>query len=232
MYTFFADDKNSGFFSITSPEELKHFRVRRIRVGEKVNLIWEGELYTAEVVKAEEGKVLCKPLEKTASRKPSIRLYVLQAVPVDLSAFEEVVRICTELGVSDIYPLITERSFRKRDVLIKKLPRWERISKESMKQCKRPWFMKIHEPVKLESLSPPAELNLFLDSFGEEKAIGDLDFKGGSSLSLLVGPEGGFSEREGKLIKEKGFIPVKLEPYTLRVQTAVAVSAGLIVNLA
>jgi 16S rRNA (uracil1498-N3)-methyltransferase len=91
--------------------------------------------------------------------------------------------------------------------------------------------LEIAPPTKLEELKADADMNLLLDNFEEEKSLKDLNLNGVKTVSLVVGPEGGFTRQESELLRERGFIPVKLYPYILRSETAALLGVGLIMNL-
>ncbi len=231
MHTFFSS-RRSGSFFIIKDEELKHLRVRRVKIGEKVKIIWEGSLYLCELEAVERKEAKLRILGKLKAEEPPVSVTLFQAVPVDLRTFEVIIQKATEIGVSSVVPLITERSFQKEEVLLKKRSRWEKIIREAMKQSGRPIPMEIMDPKTLDDIEAGEDLNLLLDNFSDGKRIRDLIMEGVRSVSLIVGPEGGFSEREVKKVREIGFVPVRLEPYTLRSETAAILGAGIIMNLA
>jgi len=231
MHTFFASKRSKTGFFITG-EELKHLRVRRIKRGEKIGVLWEEGLYLCELESCSDKEAVCKVIERLKCEKPPVSLTLFQAITVELKTFEDIIRKSTELGVSEVVPLITERSFRKTEIVAKKRERWEKIIREAMKQARRPFFLKLEEAKRIEEIEPLSDINLFLDSFSGDKTMSDISFRGIKSVSLVVGPEGGFSKREGYLLREKGFTAVKLCPYVMRSETASAVAVGIVMNLA
>ena len=140
-----------------------------------------------------------------------------------------IVRQATELGVEKFIPVISERSFKKIEVILKRIEKWRRIIVEAMKQSRRAIPMEIGSPVKLEELKPTAEENILLDNFFRGSKPMELR-RNVYSFSVVVGAEGGFSEKEGRLLRERGFTPVILEPYTLRTETAVVSIVSILMN--
>jgi 16S rRNA (uracil1498-N3)-methyltransferase len=231
MHIFFAHSKSGDLLYIVG-DELKHFRVRRISPREKIGLIWKGKLYLCTPTDITKEKVSCKIEEELKVEKPSLELTLYQGVTLDLRTFDFIVQKATEIGVSRIVPLITERSFRKTDVLNKRVDRWRRISREAMKQAGRVQPLDIGSPLKLKEVAPNYQLNLLLDNFHEGVSVKELRIKEGISVGLIVGPEGGFSAEESEQLRGRGFISLRLRPYTLRSETAAIVGAGIIMNLA
>ncbi len=231
MHIFFPSSKKGNRFVI-SGEELKHLKVRRISPGEELGIIWEEKIYLCRLSEERKREALCEIVGEIETKKPKVEITLYQAVTVDLKTFDMIVQKATELGVVKLVPTITERSFRRREVLLKRMERWRRISKEAMKQSGRPYEMLIEKPTSINSLKPEHELNIILDNFYEGIPVRELKLSGIKKLGIVVGPEGGFSEREGSMLREKGFTSVRLEPYTLRSETAMMVSVGIIVNLA
>lgn len=231
MHTFIPYRRLKDIFLIQG-EELDHLRVRRVKRGEKVGAIWEEELYLCELEGISKTEARLRIIERLETKRPSVKIRLVQAVPVELKTFETILQKSTELGVQEVVPLITERSFRNKEIIEKKRERWERIVLESMKQCKRPYRLSLREPISIEEFKPEDEINLVLDNFSEGRRIKDLDLKEAKSVSLVVGPEGGFSKRDVDMFKDLGLVFVKLEPHVLRTDTAAVVGIGLIVNLA
>ncbi|EDP76552.1 RsmE family RNA methyltransferase [Hydrogenivirga sp. 128-5-R1-1] len=231
MHIFFPESKKGTQFSI-SGEELKHLLVRRVQIGEKVGIIWENKLYLCKVVEKNKKKALCEIEEEIETKIPKLKLTLYQAVTIELKTFETIVQKATELGAAELVPLITERSFRRREVILKKMDRWKKVSKEAMKQSGRTYELSIREPALLEDLEPTSDLNILLDNFYEGKPIGSLELSSVESVSVVVGPEGGFRREEGEHLRSKGFLSVKLEPHVLRADTAATVGVGIIMNLA
>jgi len=224
----FISEKRRGNYLILEGGEYKHFKVRRIGRKEEIGVIFEGKIYRCFPEKEERGAVLCRILGVYETEEPPKKVTVYQCVPIEIRTMEQIVRQLTEVGAVKLVPVISERSFRKEEVLRKKREKWERIMREAMKQARRPKPLELTEPLKLEDLKPLHELNLFLDNFTEGISPSRLSVPG--EIGFVVGPEGGFSDKEVKLLREKGFVPVTLKPYTMRSETACVVFASMLLN--
>jgi 16S rRNA (uracil1498-N3)-methyltransferase len=224
------------FAKIVSPKraliekDLKHLKVKRTRIGDLIEVLDEetfepflGKLVSVSKKGAE--VELIKPLEV---KKPKFFVRLYQCVPVSISTFDEIVEKSTEIGVSEIVPVISKRSYQKWSVVEEKIPRWERIAKETLKQCGRHIPPLIGKPQKLEDLKAEKNfLNLFpFELEGKKKLVEVLkNSNTPMGVNIVIGPEGGFSEGEAKLLTERGFIPVSLGEFILKAETAAIAAA-------
>jgi 16S rRNA (uracil1498-N3)-methyltransferase len=216
---------------IIEGEELKHIFAKRVKIGQELELFFEDKLYLCLLEKLTKKSAFCiviKELELTA-HLPFITLY--QCVPVELRTMDFIVEKVSELGASRLVPTLSKRSFQDIPTINKRMERWKRVALSAFKQCKRPKPLEIGPPTRLEELGADYDLNLLLDNFGGEKSLKDLNLKGVKTVSLVVGPEGGFTRQESELLRKRGFIPIKLYPYILRSETAALLGVGLIMNL-
>lgn len=185
-----------------SEEESHHLRsVLRLEEGDTLELL-DG---SSQFVKAEivfKGKSLwAQPLSEPStdpsriSQPISLLMGVLKG-----ESMEWVLEKATELGVRDFYPITTEFTV----VQIHKKPvetfveRWQRISDQSLKQCGRLDRMIIHTPQTLESALKTQKKVLWLDENAPSLSfkLNQLPNDGAQPVSVLVGPEGGFSHKE------------------------------------
>ncbi len=143
-----------------------------------------------------------------------------------------VIQKATELGVREIRPVITGRSQVPKT---RKLPRWRKIAEEAARQSGRDTIPEIIEPEDFHSLfsgkSPVPGGIVFWEKGGEPLPDVLEKFRGASAISLLTGPEGGFSETEIAQACKKGFVTATLGKRILRAETA-AITAVSIVQFA
>jgi len=231
MYFFFPSEKKKQFFLI-SGEEHRHLKVRRIHTGEEIGVIFEGKIYRCVLRERKKDFSTAEVLEVIESEQPKVNLTLYQSLTNHLATVDFIVQKSVELGVLRFVPLLTERSFKNLPAIEKRIQRWQRIAREAMKQCGRACFMEITAPKELSDLEPVHELNLLLDSFYEGREVRDLNLEGLKNVAVVVGPEGGFTEKEAELLRKKGFLSVRLKPHVLRTETAAVVAVGIIVNLA
>jgi 16S rRNA (uracil1498-N3)-methyltransferase len=153
-------------------------------------------------------------------------LTVASAVPKGERA-DWMVEKLSEIGVDCFIPLATERSV----VLPKgksKHERWERLAIESAKQSRRAGVMKINQLTAVENIAAPGAL--FLTTEPEAQSI--LEIKTSTHrITLLIGPEGGWSANELKRFREAGLTGVKLTATILRIETAAICAAAVVATL-
>jgi len=137
--------------------------------------------------------------------------------------FDYVVQKATELGVTSICPLVTERIDVRlnEERMNKKLDHWRGIGISACEQSGRNILPVIAEPSTLDqwcdSLAQKYKLVLAPDA---KSSIKDIDFGKGREVAVAIGPEGGFSSREIDLVHSQGFKGVALGPRILRTETA------------
>ena len=162
----------------------------------------------------------------------SLEIILLQALP-EKERMELIIQKATELGVSAIIPFKSERSIslEEREVKQKKAHRWQEIAVKAVQQSRRakvprvgPYrsfqeALKIGEGESLKILLWEKEGENLKDALRRSLA---------QKIYVMVGPEGGFTEEEVNLAKEKGFIPVKLGQRILRTETAAITLVGIL----
>lgn len=210
-----------------SEETSKHcIQVLRMKSGEQLELTnGKGGLYTAHV--AEEDKRHCTViLEKESiihppEKKTSIAISLLK----NASRFEWFLEKATEIGVTEIIPLICTRTEHTRF----RFDRMQQIVVAAMLQSQQSWLPTLHEPVKLPSCIADATQTQKLIAHCEKNQKTLLaDIKTTDNSLLLIGPEGDFTSQEIILALEKGFAPVSLGNTRLRTETAGIVGATLL----
>ncbi|MCQ8119426.1 16S rRNA (uracil(1498)-N(3))-methyltransferase [Methylomonas rosea] len=132
------------------------------------------------------------------------------------------VQKAVELGVTQLTPLVTERCVIKfnDDKKQQRLQHWQHIAQHAAEQSGRTCCPSIGEIANLTDwVSGQEGLSVFLDPYAEQSLA---DLKPDSArVTLLSGPEGGFSEQERQVAKAAGFVPVRMGVRILRTETAV-----------
>lgn len=139
-----------------------------------------------------------------------------------------IVQKATELGVNDIYPVVTKRSEVKNT---NKISRWQKIADESIKQCGRIHSPRIHSEIKFEQVFDIKQSDLNIIFYESERTLTLRNLLTNdifNSASLIIGPEGGFTDTEVSLATENGFKSVGLGKRTLRSETASIAAITLI----
>jgi 16S rRNA (uracil1498-N3)-methyltransferase len=235
MHRFFADDKS--FFRdsvVLIGVDASHIcTVLRLRAGDKVQVLdGKGSLYLVQLVdvkaKLVKGKIISSEQVNTES---PLTIHLGQSL-IKGNKFDVVLRKSIELGVETITPLVTERTVVKSDGN-KKIARWKKIAKESCKQCGRSSIPKVSGSIiKLDVFfqqESDADLKLMFWELESENGLRDVNpEKTPSSVSVLIGPEGGFTIEEVETARSHGFQTVSLGPRILRAETAPLVALSLL----
>lgn len=206
-----------------SQDESKHIsRVLRIREGEKIELCdISGKAFLAEVTNVA-NIVEVKVLEEIDSNEPSKEVVLFQSLSKG-TKMDLVIQKAVELGVSKIYPVETEFSVVKIKEENSKLVRWNRISMEAVKQCKRSKVPEVCEPIKFDKaieIMSEYDLSVIAYECDKENKYDDYFNKDINSVGIMIGSEGGFSEKEIEKAKSKGVRTTTLGKRILRTETA------------
>jgi 16S rRNA (uracil1498-N3)-methyltransferase len=235
MHRFFADDESFSRDSIflTGTDASHICTVLRLQAGDKIQVLdGKGSLYTVQLadVKAKLVKGQIISSEKVNTESP-LTIHLGQSL-IKGNKFDVVLRKSVELGIETITPLITERTVVKSDGN-KKIVRWQKIAEESCKQCGRSSIPKVSESmIKLDVFcqqGSEADLKLMFWELESENGLKDINpEKTPSSVSVLIGPEGGFTIEEVETARSHGFQTVSLGPRILRAETAPLVVLSLL----
>ena len=224
---FFCDAPLSAGARIALPEALAHhaIRVLRLRAGETVALFnGQGGEYPA--VLEIEGKAGFAQLGAFDPREAELggRITLVQGLPAG-DKMDWVVEKAVELGAARVSPIAAQRSVLQLagPRLEKRVAHWQRIAQSAAEQCGRNRLMAVDAPVALADwLAQPAEgLRLLCHPEADTDLSGLLGATPGlASLTLLVGPEGGWSDKELAQAREAGVQAVRFGPRVLRTETA------------
>lgn len=229
---FFVDEIRSGHAQIHGEDAHHLTRVLRVERGQKYEISDNGSVYLAEVETARKDLVSFSVLEKLGSPEMPVRITVLAAL-IKFDRFEWLIEKATELGVETIAPFLAERSERGLDRAAgKRVARWRKIAREASEQSRRSRLPSIAEPVAfVEAITLEAGLSLALEEQAGAKPILSALPDGrehGASVALLVGPEGGWTERERSAFTEEGWAPVSVGTTVLRAETAAIAGVAVI----
>jgi len=138
-----------------------------------------------------------------------------------------IIQKATELGVTEIMPVITERSQIRET---RKIPRWQKIAGEASRQCGRNRIPLIHEPEAFETVIAFQGFSKGIICWEKEgspfsTALDEL--KDRKKIVLCIGPEGGFSEKEVRAAEDRGFTVTSLGKRILRAETAALTAIAL-----
>lgn len=211
-------------------DDVKHIRdVLRYNVEDLLDICDEnGIRYHTKIINFEKSNIDLEILEVSDyTTEPSINVTLFQGMP-KADKLEMIIQKCTELGVSEIVPVITDRVIVKLDEknIDKKLERWNKIALEAGKQSGRQKIPVVQKPTKLKNLIENiSKYDILILPYECEKEITlksvlrNLDGKS-ENVAIMIGPEGGFSEEEISLLDLENVKRVTLGPRILRTETA------------
>ena len=235
MPHFFIDSRNrvNNIITINDSENYRHIaKALRARVGEKLLLIDEAQIqYETKICKIVSSEIVCEIIDSYPSKRDlDFDLYLAQS-PLRSDAQNLVVEKATELGIHTLHPIYTDNCALAKDVINKKTEKWQKIMVESSKQCERAVIPTCAPLTTLDNINIGEydKILAFCERHTEFPLKNYLQvnpIKKGEKILIIIGPEGGFSEKEFKLFEEKHFTKVSLGDLILRAETAVIVGLG------
>jgi 16S rRNA (uracil1498-N3)-methyltransferase len=166
------------------------------------------------------------------SPESGLHLLLLQAIP-NKERMELIIEKAVELGVDDIQPYFSERSYALSDLPQSKQRRWQERARKAADQSRRGKLTKVLQPVGLEQALKTCsgyDLKLVLFEGGSQCSLKKTvaDAGGIKSCALAVGPEGGLSDNDIAAFRQAGFRPVSLGGRILRTETAAIIGVGIL----
>lgn len=211
-------------------------RVLRLRVGDPLQIFdGLGNALDATIHAINGKHVLLGNLQTVLDTSSSnLRIHLAQAMSTS-DKMDWVVQKATELGITSIQPVQTQRSVAKLSETRaeKRGLHWQGVVIAACEQCGRNTLPEIHAPLEL------ATWLLVQRSSTHQKFIllpeGALALKEQTevkeNVTLLIGPEGGFSNDEALMAQHAGFVPIRLGPRVLRTETAAIAGIAAIQTL-
>lgn len=228
-------------------DDVNHIiNVLRMKKTDKVQICNQdtGDNYNAEIVNYSKNEVECKIISKiNETTESNVHITLFQGIP-KFEKMELIIQKNTEVGIKSIVPVIMERTVVKLDEKIasKKLERWQKIAEIAAKQSMRDIIPQIGNITKLKDIDT-TECDAVLVAYENEEhnmlktELQKLERKIKSNnsseqqynIAIVIGPEGGISEKELVMLAEKNAKFVSLGKRILRTETAGVVMAGNII---
>ena len=230
------DSVQNNTIVINDKENYRHIaRALRARTGENILLIDNNQIqYETVITKITNNEIMCN-IQKSYPSKRDLMfdLYLAQS-PLRSDAQLTVMEKATELGIRGVYPVITDNCAVKKDVAESKVEKWQKVMYEASKQCER---------AKIPTCFPVTTLTEVLNNkfdkilvFGERSTeqtlkqyLGVNPVKNNEKILVIIGPEGGFSEKEFEFFKNRHLSIISLGDLILKAETAVIVALGDII---
>lgn len=227
-----SNNKTDNKIVISDADNYRHIaRSLRARCGEKLLLIDENQIqYETKISEINSKEVICE-IEKSYLSKRDLEfdLFLAQS-PLRSDAQLTVMEKATELGVRGVYPVFTDNCALR----VNKQEKWQKVMFEASKQCERAKIPTCFEPTTFdELLQKDFDKIIVLAERSTEKSLkqylSENPTKKGERILAIIGPEGGFSQKEFDYFRSKNLPLISLGDLILKAETAVIVTLGDIV---
>lgn len=227
MPRFFEDivPQVGGEFCLNAENANHCSKALRMNVGEHICVCSGGTDYDCKIVEIAGDAVKCRVIESQKSQtEPSVFVTLYQCLPKG-DKLETVVQKSVELGVYEIQPVLSSRCISRPNdkKTAKKTERLCKIAKSACEQSGRGRIVDVLPTVSFNEAinhAEKADLAIMFYEGGGESLKSVFDGLNGSSIAVLIGPEGGFSDDEVQLAKDKGINTATLGRRILRTETA------------
>ena len=216
-------------------KDVKHIKnVLRLKPKDKIEVLCEGKVYLCEISDIESNVINTSVLDSFVGKNEApIHIALYQSIAKG-NKMDFIIQKATEIGVKEIYPVITERTIVKIKDMKKeqnKVERWNTIAEEAAKQSKRDYLPVVNNIIKFNEMIDilKNESNIIVpyemeDTYGLKKALASVNT---GKVNIIIGPEGGFEEDEIINLKKIEGQVVTLGPRILRTETAGLVVASI-----
>jgi len=234
MHRFYLPPEQCAGSILTLADREAHhgLHVLRLRIGDRaIVLDGVGHEIMCEVKELKRDAFQLIVTQKSSTPALPYQVTLLQAIPKGKS-FETIVQKATELGVSQIVPLLSERvvTHLDEDRTEHKIEKWQQVAIEAIKQCGSAWLPRIETPVtpkdflaRLEKYDMSLVASLQDDRVHPRewfRKFHEENHKLPQSVCVWIGPEGDFTPAELNVIKGSGALPISLGRLVLRSETA------------
>ena len=212
-------------------EDVNHIKnVLRMKKDDilQIGVVPKGENYKAKIISLDKNCVECEITEKIEETTESnVSITIFQGVP-KFEKMELIIQKNTEIGAKKIVPVRMERTVVKLNSkdMSKKIERWNKIAEIAAKQSGRDIIPVVSSIIKVNEI-PENEFDAVFVAYENEKEntlknelLKLKDKKEKYNIAIIIGPEGGISENEIAIFKEKGYKLISLGKRILRTETA------------
>lgn len=240
MYNFFVDEsaRMGDSFQISGKDHNHICNVLRMQVGDTFLVSCGGTSSLCRLTQMRDDAVTAQIVEEDyRNTELPVRFYLFQGLPKG-DKLELIIQKTVELGVAGIVPVEMSRCVMKLDNKKKasKRERWQAIAESAAKQSKRNLIPQVSDVLTYkQAMERAGELDLFLVPYENERGMAATRealerIKPGMSVGILIGPEGGFDDKEIELARKAGAAVVSLGQRILRAETAAvtAVAMGML----
>ena len=205
--------------TILSPDEAQHaVRVLRLKEGDTLQLVnGQGWVFDGVLIRPHPKECLVSITSAIAGQDKRLDIHIAIAPPKNIARLEWFLEKATEIGIGRITPMLCEHSERGR----LNHERLQRILVSALKQSKRTWIPELAQQMTFaDVIRLPYSGTRFIAWLGRGSKALSRVAEAGKPSTVLIGPEGDFSEAEIEQAIDAGFAPVSLGSSRLRTETA------------
>lgn len=232
MKKFFVNNSQvNGDYIHIGKEDSKHIqKVLRKKLSDNIYItVDEADTFLCEISQFDNNVVICKKMEPIQQNtETSINVDLFQCI-AKYEKMDDIVQKATQLGIKEVYPVISNRVIVKLDEQnkIKKVQRWTKIAQEASKQCKRTAIPKVQNVINLTNICNYAsKYDIILLAYENDKTnlkdiLQTCKKENTKNIGVIIGPEGGFEQDEiDELLKCDNICCISLGNRILRTETA------------
>jgi len=226
---FFVDRIDGDRAELTGDDARHLARVLRAEVGQQYELSDNQRAYLAEISALSAQRVAFRIVEPLAPEPPAPAITIFASL-IKFDRFEWLIEKATELGVARIVPVDAERTEKGlARAAAKRVERWRKIARESSQQARRVHMPEIALPVTFDAaVSDSSPFRYFLEEQPGARPLPDVLPAAHGTVSILTGPEGGWTAQERERAAQAGWNPVSLGPNVLRAETAAMAALAIL----
>ena len=219
------DNISKNCFTLDAEEAHHALNVLRLQVDDEIWLLDGVGIAYRGIIKNNGQEVSGEIIaESPGFSEPKVKMHLAVGL-IKKDRFEWLLEKAVECGALSITPLLLDRCLKKT----LNLERSQKIVRTAAKQCGRSRFPKLNEPTSLDNyLNDKSDLTVCLQSEGETSLTTWQREKSPNKVSVLIGPEGDFSENEMNVIRDNNINIVSLGNRRLRTETAAITALNII----
>jgi 16S rRNA (uracil1498-N3)-methyltransferase len=226
---FIADEVSKDGAALIGEHAAHLARVLRARVGQEFDIAAASTVRCGRITHVADDRVEFELGEEVAAASTASLTLLLAVFKFD--RMEWAIEKCTELGVSQIVPVIARRTdAHLAAAAAKRVERWRRLALQAAEQSRRAAPPEIQMPLKLlQALSMEAGLHIVLAESESQTLLRDLldSAENKNEITLAVGPEGGWTEDELRQFQQSGWLSASLGNTILRAETAAIAATAI-----
>ena len=231
------NNKNNNL-KLTNNEARYINQVMRTKIGKEI-FITNGQGSLWKAINLEDNSIKIKNINNPYLFQEKEKILLGIAVVIPKNGFEDILKMCTEIGIDFIQPLYSDRQVKKYTNFSNKLIRWDSIVNEAVEQCERLWRPSILSNINLlDWINSIENKDIISVSVTRDDSSDNLNNwlkkkqnvlgKKGGVLWNVIGPEGGWSKGEIEFFIKNKIAFVKLSESILRTSTATVSATSIL----